>query len=222
MSAVIDLFALDDLLGWIQLSIAVPLRASTVAGERDPDRPLIDRVLGGDRRAASDLFRRHADDVYRRLTRLVGPDPEREDLVQEVFVAAFRGLDRFRGDSSFSTWLYRVVVHVAYGHLRRRRRRPLDLDAAIERVPLDPALTPEALAARQQQLARAMRFLDRLKPDKRIAFVLRTVEGMSLQEIAVVVEAKPAAVGQRVKHAQRELAAMIQRDERRRAREVGR
>lgn len=219
MTAALELFEAHVLVSWLQLSAVLPLQASTVSSERDPDRPLIDRVLGGDRRAASELFRRHADDVYRRLTRLVGPDPEREDLVQEVFVAAFRGLDRFRGESSFSTWLYRVVVHVAYGHLRRRRRKPLDLDVALERIPLDPALSPEVIAARQQQLARAMRFLDRLKPDKRIAFVLRTVEGMSLQEIAVIVEAKPAAVGQRVKHAQRELAAMIERDERRRARE---
>lgn len=219
MTAALELFEAHVLVSWLQLSAVLPLQVSTVSSERDPDRPLIDRVLGGDRRAASELFRRHADDVYRRLTRLVGPDPEREDLVQEVFVAAFRGLDRFRGESSFSTWLYRVVVHVAYGHLRRRRRKPLDLDVALERIPLDPALSPEVIAARQQQLARAMRFLDRLKPDKRIAFVLRTVEGMSLQEIAVIVEAKPAAVGQRVKHAQRELAAMIERDERRRARE---
>lgn len=193
-----------------------PLRMAAVATVRvDPDRALIDRVLQGDRRASSDLFRRHADDVYRRLTRLVGPDPEREDLVQEVFISAFKGLDRFRGEAAFSTWLYRVVVHVAYGHLRRRKRRPVDLDAMIELVPIDPSHSPEATAAQRQQLRRALSYLDRLKPKKRIAFVLRVVEGLSLQEIAEIVDANAAAVGQRIKHAQRELDLMIDREKKR-------
>jgi RNA polymerase sigma-70 factor (ECF subfamily) len=183
----------------------------------DPDRPLIERVRLGDRRASSELFRRHADRVYRRLTRLLGPDPDREDLVQEVFIAAFRGLERFRGDAAFSTWLERVAIHTAYAHLRKRRRRPIDWDAALELVPLDPEATPEARATQREQVERAFAFLDRLKPDKRIAYLLRTVEGLSLQEIGALVEATPAAVGQRVKHAQRELGAMIERERKRRA-----
>ena len=195
------------------LSASLPLRA---VPHQEDDLALIERIKRGDRRAFDLLFRRHADDVHRRLTRLIGPDPEREDLVQEVFVAAFRGIDRFRGEAAFSTWLYRVVVNVAYGHLRRRRRAPSELEAAIDaELVISGDASPEAAASQREELLRALGFLDRLKPKKRIAFVLRVVEGMSLEEIGKIVDARPAAVGQRVRHAKRELDAMIAREQRR-------
>jgi RNA polymerase sigma-70 factor (ECF subfamily) len=194
------------------LSAAIPLRA--VPAMEDDDARLVERIRRGDRRAFDLLYRRHADDVYRRMTRLVGPHPEREDLVQEVFVAAFRGLDRFRGDARLTTWLYRVAVNVAYAHLRRRRA--YDLDAAVDlELMISGDASPETSAMQRQELIRALRFLDRLKPKKRIAFVLRIVEGLSLDEIGALVGARPAAVGQRVRHAKRELDAMIARDDRR-------
>jgi RNA polymerase sigma-70 factor, ECF subfamily len=196
------------------LSISFPLRAVPLPEE--DDRTLVERINRGDRRAFDLLFKRHADDVFRRLTRLIGPDPEREDLVQEVFVAAFRGLARFRGESAFSTWLYRVVVNVAYGHLRKRRRGPLDLETAVDAELLISAeASPEASALQREQLLRALQFLERLKPKKRIAFVLRVVEGLSLEEIGELVDARPAAVGQRVRHAKRELDEMIAKEKRR-------
>jgi RNA polymerase sigma-70 factor, ECF subfamily len=205
----------DDLVASIQLATMFGAQASTPNTDDGDDRALVARIATGDRRAASQLFRRHADDVYRRLTRLVGPDSEREDLMQEVFIAAFRGLEHFRGDAQFSTWLYTVVVRTAYAHLRKRKKRPLDLDAAVDALPIDPDASPEARATQREQVRRALAFLEKLKPQKRIAFVLRTVEGMSLAEIAVLVDSTPAAVGQRVKHAQRELNAMIEREAKR-------
>jgi RNA polymerase sigma-70 factor (ECF subfamily) len=177
----------------------------------------VERARRGDRRAFDELYRIHVGDVYRRIARLCGPDPEREDLVQQVFLEVFRGLPAFRGEAAFSTWLYRIVVRVAYEHLKKRRRRPVDpLDAdALEALVL-ASESPEQAARRRQELALALGFLARLAPKKRIAFVLREVEGLSLEEIGQLVHAKAPAVGQRVKHAQRELAAMIERDEKRR------
>lgn len=199
------------------LALSAPLRPTARPIDEEDDHALITRMKRGDRRAFDQLFARHVDDVHRRMTRLIGPDPEREDLVQEVFVAAFKGIDRFRGDAAFSTWLYRVVVNVAYGHLRRRRRTPIDVDAAVDADQLiGRECSPEAAAARRQELKRALVFLERLKPKKRIAFVLRVVEGMSLKEIGEVVDARPEAVGQRVRHARRELDEMIARDRSRR------
>lgn len=200
---------------WLQLSLGLfgsrPERArpdaARGAGQMDP---LIGRAASGDRQAFDELFRRHVDEVHLRLTRLIGPDPEREDLVQEVFIAAYRGLADFRGDAAFSTWLYRIVVHAAYGHLRKRRRRPLELDALPE-LSLPGEKSPEATAARQELVREGLGLLARLKPKKRIAFVLREVEGLSLQEIGELVDATPAAVGQRVKHAHVELQAMLER-----------
>lgn len=203
------------------LSSSLEMTALAPPSSEDEALPLIDRALRGDRRAFDEIYRRYADLVHRRVSRLVGPDPEREDLVQQVFIDVFRGLSRFRRESAFSTWLYRIVVNVSYEHLRRRQRRPAEVVALelVERA--DERATPEEAARRRQELLHGLALLERLDPKKRIAFVLRSVEGLSLEEIGVIVGAKAPAVGQRVKHAQRELAAMIEREEKRSRRPGG-
>jgi RNA polymerase sigma-70 factor (ECF subfamily) len=173
---------------------------------------LVERAAAGDRRAFDELYREHVGAAHRLLTRLVGPVPERDDLIQQVFLEAFRALPQFRGEASFGTWLHRIVVRLAYRHLRRQRRTTWD------EVPEELAATtmsPEHAARRQEELRRALAYLALLKPKKRVAYVLRVVEGMSFEEIGELVGANAPAVGQRVKHAQRELAAMVERDRRR-------
>lgn len=182
-----------------------------------PSADLVKRAVAGDRRAFDDLYRSHVGAAHRLLTRLVGPVPERDDLIQQVFLEAFRSLPGFRGDAAFATWLHRIVVNIAYKHLRHQRR------VRFEEIPEEmtsPAATPEQAARRQQELERAYAFLSAIKPKKRIAFVLRMVEGMSLDEIGALVGANAPAVGQRVKHAQRELAEMVERDQQRARKEV--
>lgn len=188
------------------------------AGPRvdDPVAELVRRAAGGDRRAFDELYRQHVVAAHQLLTRLIGPVPDRDDLIQQAFLAAFRSLPGFRGDAAFATWLHRIVVHVAYRHLRRAR--PARWQEIPEELPSTGA-SPEHATGQQQELARALRLLGALKPDKRIAYVLRVVDGRSLDEIGELVGATAPAVGQRVKHAQRELTAMIER-ERRRAKEL--
>jgi RNA polymerase sigma-70 factor (ECF subfamily) len=187
-------------------------------GERpapDPSGELVARAITGDRPAFDELYRLHATAAHRLLARLLGPASELDDLLQQVFLEAFRALPSFRGEAAFATWLHRIVVHVAYRHMRRRKTQALARWDELGDELLAPGLSPEHAARRQQDLVRALRYLEALKPKKRIAYVLRVVEGMSLDEIGVLVGANAAAVGQRVKHAQRELTAMVERDRRR-------
>ena len=182
--------------------------AGTVA-PMDSSAALVKRATDGDRRAFDELYRAHVDSTYRLLTRLIGAGPDRDDLLQQVFLEAFRSLSRFRGESQFGTWLHRIAVNLSYHHMRKQRR------TRFEEVPMDLPATgasPERAIHRDQELHRALGFLSALKPEKRIAYVLRVVEGMSLDEIAVLVGANAPAVGQRIKHAQRELSAMAERD----------
>lgn len=179
----------------------------------DDDAQLVARARSGDRRAFDELYRAHVAAAHRLLTRLIGPVPEREDLVQQVFLAAFRALRSFRGDARFATWLHRIVCRVAYRHLRGQRRVRWEELSEHEVASAD---SPELAARHHQDLERALAYLAALKPKKRIAYVLRVVEGLSLEEIGELVGARAPAVGQRVKHAQRELAAMIARDQLRR------
>ncbi|MFO0724047.1 MAG: sigma-70 family RNA polymerase sigma factor [Myxococcota bacterium] len=193
-----------------------PLRMTALAPPApDEALPILERAQKGDRRAFDELYRRYATEVHRRISRLIGPDPEREDLVQQVFIDVFRGLSGFRRESAFSTWLYRIVVNVSFEHLRKRRRRPAEVVALelVERI--DDRASPEEAARRREELLRGLALLERLDPKKRIAFVLRVVEGLSLDEIGAIVGAKAPAVGMRVKHAQRELAELIAKQEKR-------
>ena len=189
---------------------------------REDDAELVQRGRGGDERAFDELFDRHSDRVYRWLSRLIGPANERDDLVQEVFVSVYRGLSNYRQEAAFTTWLYRIVANTAHSHLRKRSRSKerftpsaAELHREIDRALIHSGTSPEDLAEQREQLVRALALLDRLKPKKRIAYVLRMVEERSLQEIAEIVGATPAAVGQRVKHAQRELSAMLAREQQR-------
>jgi RNA polymerase sigma-70 factor (ECF subfamily) len=175
------------------------------------DESLVARVAGGDRQAFDDLYRRYVDLVWGRLGRLIGPDPEREDLLQQIFMELFRALPRFRGDASFRTFLYRIVLNTASDHLKRRRRHPYPLGAEDLNDLVDAHASPEVRAAERQRLAAAFAMLDRIKPKKRIAFLLRTVDGLSLEEIGELTNATPAAVAQRVRHAHRELQVLATR-----------
>jgi RNA polymerase sigma-70 factor (ECF subfamily) len=172
------------------------------------DEELVTRAAAGDRTSFDELYRRHVDLVWSRLGRLIGPDPEREDLTQQIFLEVLRALPRFRGDATFRTFLYRVVLNTAYDHLKRRGRRPPGVPFEELDELVDAAASPETRAALRQRLVLTWTLLDKIKPKKRIAFILRVVEGLSLEEIARLVHATPAAVAQRVRHAHRELGAL--------------
>jgi RNA polymerase sigma-70 factor (ECF subfamily) len=130
---------------------------------------LVEAARAGDHAAFATLYHRHARWVYTRLTRLVGPGPDREDLLQQVFLELHRSLPSFRGDASLTTFLHRITVHVAFDHLRRRGRRPLAYAAEALDELIDGHPTPDARARRRDELRQVLELLERLKPVKRIA-----------------------------------------------------
>src|SRR5438094_1115515 len=165
----------------------------TALGPAD-EADLVARCVAGERAAQDELYQRFRRQIANNLYRVLGDRGDLDDLVQEVFVIAFRGLERFRGDARLSTWLYRICVNVALGRIRTRKRRPAmfgvaDLDAA----PHDPSLTerpetPEKSLERRQDRERVYRALEALAPKKRIVLYLHEIEGMDLKEIAYLVE----------------------------------
>jgi RNA polymerase sigma-70 factor (ECF subfamily) len=174
------------------------------------DPTLIAAARQGDGAAFARLFRRHADAVRTRITRLVGPVAERDDLVQKVFIAFYRALPGYRGDARLSTFLHRIAVNTAYDHLRSRGHRndgaaPLDADVLDDH--LGPALEDQVAA--RADLARMLALLHELSPKKRIAFILVAVEGCSLAEAAALIGAAEDTVKQRALHARRDLLARL-------------
>jgi RNA polymerase sigma-70 factor (ECF subfamily) len=177
----------------------------------ESDQALVGRAGRGDRDAFDELYRRNVDMVWRVLTRIVGPDPEREDLVQQIFLDAFRSIDRFRGDSRFGTYLYRVAANTAFEHLQRRARRPRAAPVEAFDALEHPAPSPERRVLGREHLRAVWSLLERIKPKKRVAFVLRMVEGLSLEEVGAVMDARPDAIAHRVRHAHEELQRLMER-----------
>jgi RNA polymerase sigma-70 factor (ECF subfamily) len=204
--------------GWL-LADALPFARDRPAPERS-DEDLIERARENEPGAIHAIYERYAGAVYRRLTHLLGPDPEREDLMQEVFVDLFRQLGRYRGNASLRTYVLRIVSHKACDHVRQRqrRRRTLGQTAPFSRVDvLDAheqrsiAPSPEERVGHAQELALVEEALEKLAPKKRIAFLLRMVDNLSLKEIAEQVGATVFTVAQRLRHADRELHRHLER-----------
>ncbi len=193
-------------------SAASPRRSHVASAAKDAS--LVDAAAGGDRAAFEELYRRHLDSVYARLTRVIGPTPERDDLVQQIFLDVYRALRRFRGDAAFSTFLHRIVLNVACEHLERRRRsrgRSEPLEARQLETLIAPGASPEQRARQRQELARLFALLEGLSAKRRAAFVLVAIENLPLEEAAALLGANPAAVKQRVLEARRELARALER-----------
>jgi RNA polymerase sigma-70 factor (ECF subfamily) len=161
------------------------------------------------------VFRRHARDVYRMASRMLGPgasSADVEDVTQQVFIVAGRTLTRYDGRSKLTTWLYGIASRVVMTHLRgwRRRRR---LIAALELSPKDSTLrrNPETTASDREELVEVWRSLMRISLKKRMVYVLFEIEGLSGPEIASALEIPEATVWTRLYHARRELMQRLGR-----------
>lgn len=180
----------------------------------DDDVALVERARGGDRDAFEALYRRHVAAVYGRLSRLVGPVAEREDLTQEVFLNFHRALPRFRGEAAPRTLLHRITVNVAIDHLRRRGRRPVEaLDAKTLEELVELGDGPEERTRRAQRVARVFAALEGISPKKRVALLLHVVDELTFEEIGALVGAKAEAAKKRAQHGLRELIARLGGDE---------
>ena len=178
----------------------------------EDDAALVARHCAGDPDAFPAIYRNHVVAVYRRLTRILGPIAEREDLTQDVFLAVHRMLPEFRGDAKLSTLIHRIAINRACEHLRRQSTRPTTLtDTSFFDEIVGPSHSPEHQTAAREELARVFACLARIKPKKRIAFLLRVVDGLSVAEFGELVDAAPEAVAKRVQHGQRELDALLAR-----------
>ncbi len=169
------------------------------------DQELVARVQGGDKRAFDLLVRRYQGKVVGLVSRYIRDPVEAEDVVQEAFIKAYRSLGRFRGESAFYTWLYRIAVNTAKNHIVASARRPpaQDLDAEVaenssagER--LREISTPEG-AAMTRQIGEVIQSTLGSMPDElREALVLREFEGLSYEEIAEVMECPVGTVRSRI------------------------
>ena len=179
------------------------------------ERELVTRCKAGNRAAQDELYHRFRRVVAANLYRVLGDRGELEDLVQEVFVIAFRGLANFRHEAQLATWLYRICVNVAFGKMRTKARRPppimvADLEAVTNQsTSAERPESPDRALERREDQARVYAALDQLPPKKRVVLYLHEIEGRDLTEIAYLVDSNPVTVRTRLFYARREFYKIL-------------
>jgi RNA polymerase sigma-70 factor (ECF subfamily) len=172
-----------------------------------PDAEVVARVLGGDREAFGLLIRRYEAGLLRFATRMLRSRDAAADAVAESFVRAYRHLASCRDPARLRTWLYRIVSNRCKSHLARRSVADLPLDEA---PPVADPADNEAALEQAEQLVLVERALARLSPEKREAFVLKHVEGLSYQEMAAVTGERIPTLKMRVHRAREALLQALE------------
>ncbi len=190
------------------------------ANDDAPDEAgLVRRAQSGDQAAFGDLVRAHHAAIFRLVLSMVRNEADAREIAQDVWVIAWRKLDRFRGEAKFSTWLHPIAVRRAIDHLRRRRRwfdRFIPFRSEVDETVAEAAPEPVAVESdpregllRDERLRRFERALAALPPKLRAVLALREVEGLSYEEIARAVDIRPGTVMSRLHHARRLLAQKL-------------
>ena len=167
---------------------------------------MVARILGGDGEAFGILIQRYEPGLLRFATRMLGSPDAAADAVAESLVRAYRHLAQCRDPEHLKSWLYRITGNRCRSHLSRRHTGDVALDDAPPVA--DPADTWAALE-RSEQVTLVERALGALPPEKREAFVLKHVEGMSYEEMAVVTGARIPTLKMRVHRAREALLAAL-------------
>jgi len=184
------------------------------------DRELVEAVLGGDPSAYRGLVERYQSRVYALIVGMVRDREDARDLTQEAFVKAYNNLSRFRLESSFYTWLYRIAMNLAIDHLRKhKKRKHSEFDEQIASQDSSGTLadahtreSPRRAVERKQLQSSILLALDKLSPDHKQIILLREIEGLSYTEIAETLEIAEGTVMSRLFYARRKLQQLLKKE----------
>jgi RNA polymerase sigma-70 factor (ECF subfamily) len=174
-------------------------------GEQNTDQALVERVQRGDKKAFDLLVLKYQQRIMKVLSRYVRDPSEVQDLAQEAFIKAYRALPKFRGDSAFYTWLYRIAINTAKNFVVAQGRRPPndDIEATeAETYEGESALkdyaSPERETLRDEIRETVFNAIEALPEDLKTAITLRELEGMSYEEIAEAMDCPIGTVRSRI------------------------
>ncbi len=179
----------------VLVSRSLPLKPSEALG----DEELVRRALGGDRWGREMLYRRHAGTVLAMTTRLLGNRVEAEEIVQDTFLTAFERLETLRDPAAVGGWLGQIAVNLVRRRFRKLRLlRFLGLDRGADDATLEALADASVPADDRAELALVDRKLRAMKPEVRLAWTLRRVEGLELTEVASMAGCSLATAKRRI------------------------
>jgi RNA polymerase sigma-70 factor (ECF subfamily) len=199
-------------------------RMSAKAQEVAFDRILVDRFKNGDQAAFNEMVSRYWDRIYSMVHQLLRNQQDAEEVTQDAFIRAHRGLANFRGDSAFSTWLYQIATNLARNRYwywwRRKRDKSVSIDAPIGQendltlsdvIPAEVE-SPDDITVTQEFVERIGKGMDRLSSKHREILVLRNVKNMSYEEIAAILGISVGTVKSRIARARESLRSKLGED----------
>jgi RNA polymerase sigma-70 factor (ECF subfamily) len=179
------------------------------------ERRLIERCLAGQAEAFGDLIAPYQDRLYNTLYRMTGHREDAAELFQEAMVRVFRGLGSYQGDSAFYTWLYRIVLNVAFTDRRRKKSRPIateSITAASSRELADP-VAPRS-PGRQVEIEETRTIIEHALAEVaepfRVVLVLKDIDGLKYEEIAEILDVPIGTVRSRLHRARSEMRDRLQ------------
>jgi RNA polymerase sigma-70 factor, ECF subfamily len=171
----------------------------------ETDKQLVARVQKGDSRAFDLLVLKYQHKIFGLISRYVHDADEVQDVAQEAFIKAYRALPKFRGDSAFYTWLYRIAINTAKNYLVSRSRRPPGSDVEVADAEyyeggaaLREIETPESALFGAELKAVVERAIHGLPEDLRTAVTLREFDGLSYEDIADIMDCPVGTVRSRI------------------------
>jgi RNA polymerase sigma-70 factor (ECF subfamily) len=205
-------------IGTWQSNINHNTQGSRCMGDREIDQQLVERVQRGDKQAFDLLVVKYQRKLARLLSQFIRDATEVEDVTQEAFIKAYRALPSFRGDSAFYTWLYRIGINTAKNFLvAQGRRAPTigngfdaeDVEGFEEASQLREINTPESELTSKQIAQTVNQTLEELPEELRTAITLREIDGLSYEEISVIMNCPIGTVRSRIFRAREAIAEIL-------------
>ncbi len=190
----------------------------------NPDDLLIERIKNGDTAAYNDIVARYYDRIFSRVSQLLNSKQDAEEVTQDAFIRAHRGLDKFRGDASFSTWLYQIATNLAHNRywywFRRKRDQSISLeqplsddgDLTLENVMPCEGEDPAEAAVTQEFVDRVGECMQGLNGKHKEVLILRNVKNLSYDEIADELQISVGTVKSRIARARESLRELMGSD----------
>jgi RNA polymerase sigma-70 factor (ECF subfamily) len=181
------------------------------------DEELLNRARLGDSTAYGQLIERYQERLYRAVRQIVYSPEDAADLCQDAFVNAFQSLSKYRGDSKFYTWLYRIAFNASVSFLRSKKP-VLSLEGtrqeegpALELADDSASNVPSSAIERDEKVADIRKAMNMLSPEHRLIVVLKEIEELPYEEIAVVLKIPVGTVRSRLHRAREELKTILER-----------
>jgi RNA polymerase sigma-70 factor (ECF subfamily) len=176
----------------------------------DPDQGLIERFRAGERPAFDALVRRYQQPIYYLALRYLKNEADASDATQQTFVKVFKSLQRFRGASTFRTWIYRIAINLCLNHLRdKRREQPSEIaEDALTTTPTGPQRLID-----DEQTKRLREAISELPPKQRMVLELRIYDELKFREVAELINCSENAAKVNFHHAVTRLRVLLEKPE---------